>query len=82
MEEASGSPVEVLPGNLDAVNAFMAMATQWRTTGFGARTGLDYGVLPTVLRLIDIPRSAWADVFDDLRVMEDAGLAHMHKKKT
>lgn len=40
-------------------------------------TGLDYAAVPVVLRLIDIPRSQWAGVFEDLRVMEDAALTQI-----
>ena len=56
------------------------MGTQWRVSP-GGPTGLDYGVLPTVLRLHDIPRSEWREMFDELRIMEDAALAKMHEKK-
>lgn len=40
-------------------------------------TGLDYAVIPTVLRLIQMPRAEWPDVFEDLRVMEDSALTQM-----
>ncbi len=69
---------EVWPCNVNAVNAFIAMGTQWRA-GPGGAYGLDYSVLPQVLRLTHIPRPAWADVFESIRVLEDAALAEMHK---
>jgi hypothetical protein len=50
-----------------------AMGTQWRV-GMGGATGLDYGVLPHVLRLVGVPKREWPRVFDDLRVMEAAVL--------
>jgi hypothetical protein len=78
-EEASGPPVPVWPDNLQSVNTFIAASTQWRVGSSGA-TGLDYGVLPTVLRLATIPRSHWPDVFDDIRVLEDEALKTIRKQ--
>jgi hypothetical protein len=52
------------------------MLSQWRT-GMAGATGLDYGVIPTVLRLVGIPRAEWPGCFEDLRVMEDAALHQM-----
>ena len=80
VEEASGPPVELWPDNLPAVNAFIAMSTQWRV-GMNGATGLDYGVVPTVLRLAGVPRAEWAEVFDGLRTMEDEALKTMREKK-
>ena len=69
---------EVWPCNVQAVNAFVSMGTQWRV-GPGGAYGLDYGVLPQVLRLAQIPRKEWPQVFDSIRVLEDAALAEMRK---
>lgn len=76
----SDEPIGVWPDNWDAVNLFVAMLTQWRM-GFSGRTGLDYGVVPTVLRLLGIARSSWPDLFQDLRVMEQAALTQMRVKQ-
>ena len=84
MEEASeGSQVEIWPDNWHAVNVFLGMVTQWRSD-FGVRTGLDYGVLPIVMRMVGVPVGERSAVFEDLRVMEDAALevlANLRKKK-
>ena len=80
VEEASGPPVEVWPDNLRAVNAFVGMSTQWRV-GMNGATGLDYGVVPTVLRLAGVPRAEWAEVFDGLRAMEDEALKTMRETR-
>lgn len=56
------------------------MRTQWRTSSSGAY-GLDYNALPSVLRFLSIPRKSHPEMFDDLRVMEDAALAEIHKGK-
>lgn len=78
LEEASGH-AEVWPDNMPAVNVFTAAATQWRVGSAGAY-GLDYGVLPDVMRMLGMPRSAWPQTFDDIRLMEDAALAEMRKE--
>lgn len=56
------------------------MATQWRV-GRGVATGLDYGVLPAVMRLAGVPAADRPDVFESIRVLEDAALEHMRKAK-
>jgi hypothetical protein len=73
LEEASGPPFEVWPDLMAAVNVFGAMQTQWRT-GMAGATGLDYGALPAVMRLMGVPRADWPDTFDALRVLEDEAL--------
>jgi hypothetical protein len=80
MEEASGPAVDVWPDNLQAVNMFISMSTQWRT-GMSGPTGLDYNALPGVMRMTGIPRASWGTVFEDLRQMEDAALQVMHQAK-
>lgn len=54
------------------------MATQWRT-GFRGATGLDYNVLPWVLRMARVPRDQWPDMFESVRIMESAALAAMNE---
>ena len=76
LEEASGPGVEIWPDNLSTVNAFISMSTQWRV-GMAGATGLDYGVLPVVLRLNRVPRDEWPDVFEGIRTMESAALDEM-----
>lgn len=51
------------------LNALFAMRTQWRTAGMnGALVGLDYGVLPWVLRQIGLAESP--ELFAGLQVAE------------
>lgn len=78
MAEASGPPVEVWPDNVQAVNTFIAMGTQWRV-GMAGATGLDYAALPVVMRLSGVLAAERADVFDAVRTMEDAALETMRK---
>ena len=78
MEEAT--PVTgIWPDNLASVNVFIAMSTQWRT-GMSGATGLDYGALPAVLRMTSVPRAEWPEVFESIRVLEDAALEVMRRK--
>jgi len=80
IEEARGPATEVWPDNLVTVNTFTACLTQWRVGQSGA-TGLDYSVLPTVLKLTDVPESEWPDVFHGIRLMEDGAMHQMRQNK-
>lgn len=71
---------EIWPDNLQAINVFISMSTQWRSSGFGT-TGLDYGALPAVLRMSGIPRAQWSDIFESIRILEDWALHTMRKNK-
>ena len=67
--------LDVLPANLPTIDVFFAMNTQWRSSGMGGPTGLDYSALPAVMSLLGIvkPRQQ-RDVFDGLRAMEGEAL--------
>lgn len=81
MEEASGPPVEVWPDNELAVDLFQDLATQWLRAGMaGVETGLIYASIPAVFQIRGIPRKQWPQLFDDIRVMEDAALDHFMKR--
>ena len=81
IEEATqGQVVEVWPDNLLAVNTFVAMSTQWRVGAMGA-TGLDYNALIDVMKLIGVHAKDRGDVFEDVRIMEDAALKLMKESK-
>lgn len=81
VEEASVT-VEVWPDNLLSANVFISMSTQWRRAGMsGACVGLDYSVLPEMWRRAKVPPALRDEVFDDLRVMEEAALLQMSKNK-
>lgn len=80
LEEAQGDAVGVWPDNIQAVNAFIQMSTQWRVSATGP-TGLDYNALPVVMRMGCIPAKDRPSVFEDVRVMEDAALMKMRAEK-
>lgn len=71
--------VEIWEENYTAFRVFNSVSTQWRYSMSGI-TGLDYGVLPTVLRMLNIARSEWNQIFDDIRTMESVALTEMNKK--
>ncbi|MEA5215309.1 DUF1799 domain-containing protein [Enterobacter cloacae] len=70
--------VHVLPDVWPSFCLFQSLSTQWRT-GFGGATGLDYNVLPWLMRVHGIEDEATA--LNDIRIMERAALKTMHKKE-
>lgn len=72
--------IETWPDTEPAIHLFIALQTQWRTGPSGA-IGLDYAVIPVVLRLHSIPRALWRDAFDDLRVLEDEMLTAIAEER-
>jgi hypothetical protein len=75
-EVEAAATVEVWPENVAAVNVFIAMGTQWNV-GPGGAVGLNYPSLETTMRLLGVPKRERADVFEQVRVMEDAALAQI-----
>lgn len=69
--------VEVWPDNVEIVDVFAHLYTQWR---IGARgpIGLDYTAIPAVLQLLQIPANRHAEVFAGIRIMENTALAEMN----
>lgn len=70
--------VEVWPDNWKAFLCFQSMSTQWRS-GVGGVTGLDYNVLPWLMKLHGIEDEATA--LNDIRVMERAAMAKIHEDR-
>lgn len=69
--------VEVWPDIWPAFLVFQAASTQWRT-GMAGVTGLDYNVLPWLMRIHDVQDEATA--LSDIRIMERTALKIMHKE--
>lgn len=79
LEEAEDAKsIQIWPDNLDSVNVFIAMSTQWRI-GHNGATGLDYNVLPAVMGYCEIEDHK--AVFHDIRLMEDAALSLLKENK-
>lgn len=79
MEDVAPADVELWPDTEPAVMLLVRMDTQWRV-GMGGPVGLDYGALSFVLRMSGVPRAAWPDMFEDLRVLENAALKVMSEE--
>jgi hypothetical protein len=80
-EEATGPPFEVWPDNWPAIMVYRSMRTQWNV-GPAGPVGLVYASLGEVWRRLKVPPSDRDQVFQDLQVMEEAALTHMHREKT
>lgn len=78
-EDFPAAIVDLWPENVLPNDVFLAMGSQWRV-GMAGATGLDYGALPAVLKLMRVPKGERIDVFDCLRVMEAAALRVMHAR--
>lgn len=71
--------IRILPDNMEAVNMFIDMSTQWRVGAAGA-VGLDYNVAFQFLRMRSVPKKRWSQLLDDLQVMEGEALLTMSEK--
>lgn len=81
LEEATPPPFEVLPDCMVSAEIFIDMCSQWRRAGMaGVVTGLDYAVLPVVFGIRGVSKKLQSQIFDDIRVMEDAAITYMNKK--
>jgi hypothetical protein len=67
---------------MNAVQAFSSVSTQWRFSGMGGPSGLDYpAVFATVDRMLrDLTVDDRDQVFADIQIMERAALDEMNKK--
>ena len=75
VEEATPD-IELWPDNVDSFIVFQSLSTQWRV-GMNGATGLDYGVIPAVQKMLKID----TDVFEDIQIMECAVLNMWASKK-
>lgn len=68
--------IEVWPDVWPSFLVFQSAGTQWRTS-LGGVTGLDYSVLPWLMKVRGIENEATA--LNDIRIMESAALRVIHK---
>lgn len=84
-KEEPGFDYEVYEDCWRSVKLFQRVSTQWtwrvraKPAGFGAamwsvRAGLNYQGVESALRMGGVKRSEWAQLFEDLGVMEQAVL--------
>lgn len=74
----AAAAVEVWAENMPVIAVFSAMQTQWRM-GFNGPVGLDYSVLPLIMRATGVSRANLPDIFDGVHTMELAALDEIHK---
>lgn len=64
--------LEIWPDNLDTLNLFLRLETQWQRTGMGTVTGLNYQSLEAVAKLTH--GGLTLQLLDDIRAMELAAI--------
>jgi hypothetical protein len=74
---AAPADFEVWPDNWPAVEAFIAVQTQW-ATGMGGATGLDYARVRAGLAMAGI--DVTPELFGQLRLLESGALEGLAKK--
>lgn len=77
MPEQPPEDFEVFEENWPAVEMFLRLQTQWRTTMNGL-LGLDYGAVAWLLRLYEVEDQR--ALLEDLQVMEAAVLISIQKR--
>lgn len=77
LDEIPEDIIEVWDINWNVFTLFHALSTQWRVAGMGSATGLDYGVIPAVGKMLGLKRKQINEMFPDLQVMENEALITM-----
>lgn len=68
----------VWPCNVDVVNLFIEMGTQWRVDS-GRPYGLDYNIVYREIDAMHLANDAAKQMKADIRILEDAALEQMRK---
>lgn len=79
-EDYAPEPAEVWPENTQAFLLFEKVSTQWRHDMNGPYA-LDHNVVLTHMARMRLDDDEHDELFDDIRVMELAGLAAMREHK-
>jgi hypothetical protein len=69
------------PECLRVFNLWISVQTQWRISGMGGATGLDYAGVEACMRMRGVHKTEWVSVFADLQVMERAALREWASQK-
>lgn len=77
LDEIPEEVIEVWDINWNTFLFFNNLTTQWRTSGMGSATGLDYNVIPTVGKMMGFKKKEINKMFNDLQVMENEALITM-----
>jgi hypothetical protein len=73
----------VLQENEQTIRVFCALQNSWNLfIGMASCSylGLDYTALHSVLQMLCIPRKTWPELFNDIRIMEQAALPLLNAK--
>ena len=70
---------EVFDHNWPTVMLWCATWRQWLRAPDGQRIGLDWTQVESAARLSHQPRRLWPDIFNGLRIMQDAALDALSK---
>lgn len=73
--------VDIYPCNERSFRVFDSIKTQWRVGQVGVY-GLDYNVLPLLLKVNSIPESDWPQVMTDIRIMEAAAIDQIRENQS
>lgn len=68
------------PDNVQSIEVFKAMSSQWNVGGMGGVIGLRYEALPVVLDLLAVKRGDRRGVFEGLRIMEREAVESMNDR--
>lgn len=71
--------VEVWPENVEAINLFCKISSQWRV-GPGGPYGLDYNVLYQKMDRMGLTPERYEELEDEIRTLEDGALEEMRKE--
>lgn len=77
---AEEDSVKVFPQNVQSINVFISLGTQW-LVGPGGPYGLNYQTLYHKLDRMNLRAEESARIEEDMRVLEDAALEQMRKDK-
>lgn len=77
LEEIPVEIIEVWDINWPTFILFSNLTTQWRTSGMGSATGLDYNAIPTTGKMLGFKKKQVNEMFPDIVIMENEALITM-----
>ena len=81
LEEMPDDVIEVWDINWPSFNVFNSLSSQWRISGMGDATGLDYNVIPVVAKMLGYKGKELPLIFSDIKVMENEALITMGENR-
>lgn len=81
LKQQQDTGCEIWQENLETFSVFQALTTQWRISDMGHFFGLYYSSVESVLNMMGFNRKRKAEIFEDIRIMENAALEVLNKEK-